>query len=343
VAKQLADCLVIGSEQRGERPDSIVLFLCQDPAEGEKPAQAMERLRPLAQQLRVACGRQQVPVVEALCVSGGRWWSYCCPGTGCCPPEGAEVTASGDSVMAAAATYAGVQVRGSLGEMEARLAQPATTPASVSVVREQALDAACAELLPQILDEACSKNVRHRTLSLVESALERFRATPPENDGPGADLTDDGLVADDEAAAIIIGLQDRTTRDQAAEWTDPPYTDPALRLWRALARRCVKPYEEHAAAPLTLAGWVAWSCGDETAARVAFGRALVLDPDYTFARLLHAAVNNGLDPEPLRHCLRQERRKRVVAAVRARRGRAAATGGGPGLRPAGAGRARNRR
>ncbi|MBH0247915.1 DUF4192 family protein, partial [Streptomyces cavourensis] len=48
----------------------------------------------------------------------------------------------------------------------------------------------------------------------------------------------------------------------------------ALRLWRTLARRCVGPYGEHAAAPLTLAGWVSWSTGDEPGARVALTMAL---------------------------------------------------------------------
>jgi hypothetical protein len=36
----------------------------------------MERLRPLAQRLRVECGSLDVVVVEALCISEGRYWSY---------------------------------------------------------------------------------------------------------------------------------------------------------------------------------------------------------------------------------------------------------------------------
>ena len=85
-----------------------------------------------------------------------------------------------------------------------------------------------------------------------------------------------------------------------------PDADSALRLWRALCRRCVAPYAEHATAPLTLAGWVAWSTGDEPSARVALGLALRLDDQYVFARLLHQACNEGLDPETLRNCLRRE-------------------------------------
>ncbi len=88
---------------------------------------------------------------------------------------------------------------------------------------------------------------------------------------------------------------------------------PALRLWRALARRCVGPYGEHAAAPLTLAGWVAWSTGDELEAREALAMALGAYSYYLFARLLHQACNEGLDPESIRRCLRAERTGRSGA------------------------------
>ncbi|CAM5624779.1 hypothetical protein SALBM217S_04269 [Streptomyces griseoloalbus] len=103
---------------------------------------------------------------------------------------------------------------------------------------------------------------------------------------------------------MLLGLQDRTTRDRAAAWMEGDEAAPALRLWRALARRCVGPYGEYAAAPLTLAGWVAWSSGDELEAREALAMALGADPDYLFARLLHQACNEGLDPESIRRCLR---------------------------------------
>ncbi|MFE0964684.1 DUF4192 domain-containing protein [Streptomyces fungicidicus] len=121
------------------------------------------------------------------------------------------------------------------------------------------------------------------------------------------------LLGYDEAATLILGLQDRTTRDRAAEWMEDEQAGPALRLWRSLARRCVGAYAEHAAAPLTLAGWVAWSTGDELEAREALAMALGADPDYLFARLLHQACNEGLDPESIRRCLRAEREERAPA------------------------------
>ncbi|MFJ1840208.1 DUF4192 domain-containing protein [Streptomyces sp. NPDC088146] len=307
VAEQLAECLIKGSERRGERPDAIVIFLCQDPAEGENGGQVMERLRPLAQGLRTACGTLDVPVLEALCISDGRYWSYCCPDKRCCPSEGNQMALPGTSVMAAAAAYAGIQVRGTLREMEARL-EPLHTGAAADQLR--ALDSAGAELVPKILDEAGRKDVARETLGLARRLMKRLEEAPVA--GPSAsDINDDRLIGHDEAAALILGLQDRETRDKAAEWMEGAEADSALRLWRALSRRCVAPYEEHAAAPLTLAGWVSWSTGDEPGARVALGLALRVDPGYTFAQLLHEACNQGLDPETLRRCLRGERNART--------------------------------
>lgn len=317
VAEQLAHCLIEGSERRGPRPDGIVAFLCQDPAEGESGRQVMERLRPLAQRLRTACGALDVPVHEVLCIADGRYWSYCCPDTRCCPPEGTGLALRGTSVMAAAATYAGIRVRGSLRDMEARL-EPWRTPAADDQVR--ALDDAAAVLLPRILGGRSREQVGTETLRLARALMKRLADAPRPGTGEdataAADSADDGLIDHDEAAAVILGLQDRETRDRAAQWMEGADAEPALRLWRALARRCVRPYEEHATAPLSLAGWVALSTGDEPAARVAFGLALRLDPEYAFARLLHQACNEGLDPETLRHCLRAARGARTPSEPR---------------------------
>ncbi|MGW6744620.1 DUF4192 domain-containing protein [Streptomyces sp. NPDC055025] len=319
VAEQLAECLIEGSARRGSRPDGIAVFLCQDPAEGGTGRQVMERLRPLAQGLRTACGSLDVPVYEVLCISDGRFWSYCCPDVRCCPPEGTGLALPGTSVMAAAATYAGVQVRGSLREMEARLS-PWRTPAAVA--QERALDAAGAALVPKILVGGSREEVGAETLRTARALMKRLGEAPRGGE-TDMDVEDDRLISHDEAAAVILGLQDRETRDRAAEWMEGSQAGPALRLWRALSRRCVGPYAEHATAPLTLAGWVAWSTGDEPGARVALGLALRLDPRYVFAQLLHQACNEGLDPETLRRCLRQERAARALPGARGEEGRSA--------------------
>ncbi|MEU9229217.1 DUF4192 family protein [Streptomyces massasporeus] len=311
-ARQLSHGLVTGSERRGARPEAMVAFLCQEPEKGQTGRQVMERLRPLAQRLRVECGSLDVVVVEALCISEGRYWSYCCDNAACCSPEGAPMGLPGTSVLAAAATYAGIQVRGTLRELRARLLP---WESAAALEQEAALDAASMALVPKILDDTGRVAVADETLELAGRILGRLAEAQPASGMLLADLRDDELVGHDEAARLILGLQDRATRDRAAEWMEGDEAGHALRLWRTLARRCVGPYGEHAAAPLTLAGWVAWSTGDELEAREALAMALGADPDYLFARLLHQACNEGLDPESIRSCLRSERedRGRVVA------------------------------
>lgn len=318
-ARQVADCLVSGSRRRGVKPDGIVVFLCQDPRGEESGQRVMARLRPLAQRIRLACGALDVPVLEALCLSAGRYWSYCCPDERCCPAEGSVLAAPGTSVMAAAATFAGLQVRGSLREIEQRLAPLRGT---VAEEMERALDRTATALVPKILDGATREEVGAETVLLARALMQRMTLARPAETGPGADDWDDALLGHDEAASLILGLQDREIRDIAAEWMEDEEAGPALRLWRALARRCVGAYGEHAAAPLTLAGWVSWSTGDEPTARIALGLALRADAEYRFAQLLHHACNEGIDPEGLRQCLREERRRReprrgrLSAAVR---------------------------
>jgi hypothetical protein len=309
-AEQLAGCLVEGSERRGNRPDAAVVYLCQTTSAGERAKDVMERLRPLAQALRTACGARDVPVFEALFLSENRYWSYCCPESQCCSGEGSELPRTGTSPMAAAAAYAGIRVQGSLSQLRRRLV-PVGEPAASRQVR--ALDGAAVALTPRMLGtEADCAAVRTETTELAERMLSRFRRTSAsqEEDDAAEDARDDALLTSEDAARLVLGLQDRQTRDQAAEWMEGADAAPALRLWRALARRCVQAYEGHAAAPLTLAGWVSWCMGDDTGARVALSRALEADAEYVFANLLYQALNEGLSPEPLRRCMRQQRAAR---------------------------------
>ncbi|MFJ2773114.1 DUF4192 domain-containing protein [Streptomyces sp. NPDC087300] len=306
VADQLARCLVSGCERRGSRPEGVVAFLCREPAVGESGPQVVDHLRPLAQLLRTACGGLDVPVVEAVCVSGGRFWTYCCPDTRCCPPEGIPLLRPGTSVLAAAATYMGVQVSTEQGEIRARLAPWETAGAAD---QERALDAAGLALLPKMLGEE-GNDVAVGILDLARRVMARLAAADPVVDRLAADARDDELLAHDEAAALILGLQVRTTRDRAAAWMEGDTGPAALRLWRALARRCVGAYGEHAAAPIALAGWVAWSLGDREEGKSALDMALDADPGYLFAQLLHRACDEDLDPEPIRCLLREDREVR---------------------------------
>ncbi|UNS99398.1 DUF4192 domain-containing protein [Streptomyces tubbatahanensis] len=305
LAPLVAECLDASCKARGARPDGALVFLCQEPGEGHSGRDVMERLRPLVQDLRLACGERDMPVYEALCLSEGRWYSYCCPSQRCCPPEGVPLARTGTSVMAVAAAYAGMPMHGSLREMEQRLI-PLGSPFADE--QKRTLDAASLRLTPRMLKDDDRERVRTETLALLGHLMQRFqRCTPSVATWTSEDAHDDGLLGHDECAAAILGLQDRDTRDQAAEWMEGVDSAPAVRLWRALARRCTGPYRIYSAPLLTLAGWVAWAGGDVPTARVALGLALRTDPDYLFAQLLHQACNEGLDPGEVRRCLRGER------------------------------------
>ncbi|MFD7921470.1 DUF4192 domain-containing protein [Streptomyces sp. NPDC059740] len=301
VADQLAACLVGAAEERGGRPEGVIAYLCQDPVGPETGGDVKRRLQPFAQRLRTAFGALDVPVLEALCLSSGRYWSYCCPDYRCCPDEGTRLALPGTSVMAATAAYTGMRVRGSLRDMEARFA-PFTGRRAVE--QEKALDAVASALVPRLLDAGETDQVARETSQLLHHVLDRFRSDVPSGSTRARDACDDALLTPGESAELIIGLQDREVRDEAARWMEDDAAAPALRLWRALSRRCVGGFREHAAAPLALAGWVAWSSGDEPSARVALGAAVQADPEYVFARLLQQAINQGLDAEEVRRCLR---------------------------------------
>jgi hypothetical protein len=194
-------------------------------------------------------------------------------------------------------------VRGSLTELDARLA-PVSFLAAES--QRQALDRMVGAAVGEIVEAQGIDGFRTESIRLLREEFDRVRADPAL---PRA-VEEDAELDEERAARLILGLQDKPTRDRAAEWVEPGEVPAARRLWRTLARRCVSPYQEHAAAPLTLLGWACWADADDTAARVALNRALRVAPDYGFAALLHQAVNLGLSPEPLFAALRDERRSR---------------------------------
>lgn len=303
-AEEVVRYLLALSEQRDRLPDAVILYLCQDPVTGGSPRAVAESLRPLALLLAEAFAAVGIPVHESLCLSEGRWFSYCCDDPECCPAEGAPIRPPGStSALAAAAAFAGIQVRGSLRDLHRELA-PVPMAAAEPLLR--AFERVTPAVVAEIGREGGRERLRSATAELIEAAIAGFRA--------GEHTVDDA-----DAARIVLGLQDRLARDRAAEWLDPPDVHHAARLWRYLARRCIGPFAEHGAAPLSLLGWTAWVTGDTVTARVALGRALTADPEYTFASLLYEAINCGAAPDSLCATLRAERAARQRGSRRRRR------------------------
>ncbi|MFJ9617805.1 DUF4192 domain-containing protein [Streptomyces noursei] len=157
-----------------------------------------------------------------------------------------------------------------------------TTDTTADRFRE-ALDAATSRHDDQVLTEQEWLLARHSTIDIVNGALADFRNGRPQ-------------LMDETAARIILGLQDRQTRDAAlptGDESDLPYE---RQLWGYLARRCVPPHTEKAPPLLTLLGWAAWRQGDTTTASHAFAEALAIHPGYTLAELLLEGIRNECDP-----------------------------------------------
>ena len=318
-AADAAGLLIQLSEQRGRKPDQVLLYLCQDPAPGsggpggaaaagagpmaaepgEGGESVVERLGPLAGELRAAFELRGVTVKESLCVSDGRWWSFLCRRTGCCEPAGTPVRrAGGPGPVVAAATFAGLAPRGSRKAIVAGLA-PITEPGARA--QRLALDGVARR------GGERGESFRERAGAVLDEVMAEFVA--------GARETDEH-----RAALLLEGLQDKLLRDRAAEYAEPAELGAAQRLWRFLAQRCVTPYEGHASPPLTLLAWTSWLAGDGATARIVLSCVLKIDPYYLLAQLLYESLNAGLPPDLLLEGVRAERARRRAAPPRRRAG-----------------------
>ncbi|MEU8139295.1 DUF4192 domain-containing protein [Streptodolium elevatio] len=266
--------------QHGVRFLSSIVYVDTPPRDGTR---GVDFYRPLAEAVAGACRRRGLVLQESACVQNGRVWSYICRIHACCPPGGTPLPAERHTAVAAAAVTAGIPPPIPLSELAARVRPPEF------IAREavrQAFAHRRAELARRSGDG--EDGVRYETIALLQAARIRFA---------GGDRS----MTYDEAARLVLGLDDRKARDHAMSWQDGAL--PAL--WTALARRSLPP---DSAAPLCLVAWAAWT-GDEPAfARVAVNRALDADPTYRLAQLLHTAINSRLDPAEARHLLFPARR-----------------------------------
>ncbi|MFE2724317.1 DUF4192 domain-containing protein [Kitasatospora sp. NPDC059327] len=295
-AGETASLLVGLSERRDRRPAQVLLYLCQDPDREHGPP-VLDRLGPLAAELRAAFETRGVGVKESLCVSSGRWWSFLCRGEGCCDPAGHPIR-PGPGPVAAAATFAGLAPRGSRKAIVAGLAP--IGPPGAEVQRLALARAAADGRAGQ-----ASALSRERGGALLDQAVAEFMA--------GARVLDEHRTA-----RLLVALQDRRTRDRAAEYVRPEELAPAQRLWRFLARRCVPPHTGYAPPPLTLLAWASWVAGDTATARVVLAHTLRLAPSYLLAQLLYESLNGGLAPEELLASVAAERSRRSGGARRER-------------------------
>jgi hypothetical protein len=233
----------------------------------------------VAEALEVQATRAGCRLVDALLVSDGRWWSYLCDQPGCCPPEG-KALAEETTVVAAAATYAGLVA---LPDRAALAATLEPLPLAERERLEPLLRRHENAAVQAVLDGHGSRHERSVKRALF-AAARRADAT-----GTAAELSDD------EAARFGVALSGYPIRDSLWMATDDGRVD-GRPLWRELARRLPSPYD---ASPLFLFGWCCWRSGNGALAGIAAEQAVFSDPGYSAADLLLAALARGLDPRRL--------------------------------------------
>ncbi|MGW8554015.1 DUF4192 family protein [Streptomyces tubercidicus] len=166
------------------------------------------------------------------------------------------------------------------------------TNTNAALYRE-ALEVATANHRSHICTEDGQLLTRHNTIDIIGGALTDFRNGRPQ-------------LMPEVAARIILGLQDRQTRDAALSTgteNDLPYE---RQLWGYLARHCVPPHTDKAPPLLTLFAWVLWRQGDTTSATQALTDALHITPSYTLAGLLLDGIRTECDPAPILAMFREE-------------------------------------
>jgi hypothetical protein len=251
-------------------------------------------VRPIADALDTALAAVGIEVIEVLCVGADRWWSLRCDGPDCCPSSGRHLAHEGTSIIAATAALRGVALYRTREEL-VRSIDPVDGP--VARAMADALPLARAARQARVVGGdrlgVCAEFFQLLT-QLVEARVE----------GRGSAL------AVDEAAQIIVGLDDLPVRDAMLSWHGGDWGDATRALFAELVTLAVPPYD---IAPLTVLGWLAYLNGDGAQANVIVDRALGPeprdrdDPDdrpgYNLIRILDDALSRAIDPKIFREPL----------------------------------------
>jgi hypothetical protein len=223
--------------------------------------------------LAEAAARECV-VRDVLHVEDGRWRSLLCSDTECCPPGGRVVDAAVAIEIAAEFAVVGRVPLADRAVMEAEFEEDPGLAAEVGSVL----------VLPRSRSGARFEKWRDRGIAAAGDAL-----------AGGADATPAGR------ARVLVALGDVRVRDTVL-WDllrapDPVRAAESLTLLLAGAPRGL-------AAPIGTCCAIAWwLAGDGARARMAVGRALADDPEYSLAALVDAGLRAGLPPAAWRDAM----------------------------------------
>ncbi|MEV0588733.1 DUF4192 domain-containing protein [Nonomuraea sp. NPDC050310] len=245
---------------------------------------------PAIDTLRTLSTQTGLPVAEALRVEDGRYWSYLCDLTTCCPPDGSPYDQKAAQVSAEA-TVQGLVAHPDRATLQRTLApydgplrlamRTATTEAATTLTTRLTADAPAPTPVTQLeVTDAFAATYVAEALSRIRKAM--------------ASATTGPRLTDHEAAQLGFDLAIIRVRDEA--WTAMD-VQAHLPLWRNLTRRLEPRFVPPAASLLAMA---AWRSGDCVLASLAVERALTIDPHYSMAGLIRHALVHMMSPSALR-------------------------------------------
>ncbi len=270
-----------------EEPDEI---------DGQLKARA-----PMVEQL-VAQLEDELPdllVTEAVLVRDGRFWSYLCTDTRCCPVEGTPVDAGSQDPQ--------VQLLQAEQVLRGQVVLPDRAALANTLAGPQPLAAAQAR---QECERARRCNADERAQDLRRWRARRLAAW--------SDLVLDlaegeGGVEVAEAAALATSLEDLILRDALVSAHEPEDLIPAL---REVMQRIPDPYD----APVsTVFAWMSYCEGGGAEVTIALERALATDPSYSLATLLAEVMLGQVPPQMVRELSREVGLLPPTSTRRARR------------------------
>jgi hypothetical protein len=233
-----------------------------------------ERIDPHLRALLREAGARGLPVLEALRVTGDRYWSCLCRDPACCPAEGTHYDPNSSPVPAEAVLRGLVPVDGSTSARVRFLLDPVRGAVRVAVA--EAAEAAEEEAAREDTEEALVARWLPEVLGAVREEA-RQRVTEP-----GA------------LARLGVHLTELRVRD--AVWTriTPETAGLHVRLWSRVVRHAP---ERLLPAPAALLAVAAWQHDDQGLARAALDVSLSADPGYAMAVLMTRALQWGLPAE----------------------------------------------
>jgi hypothetical protein len=248
--------------------------------------------------------RAGVELLDVLRTDGRRYWSLLCGDAACCPSTGTPYDPR-TSALRAEATLAGRTVVPDRAALAARFAVvTGSERAAARSALDQVEDDVVALLGLQARSQVYQLSGKPAQVAAplgarrVDSILDALLPDCPTPTEAPIEVP----VSASDAATLAVWCALTPVRDVA--WARMTRADAHrhLRLWTAVARRTLPPYEP---AVLGLAAFAAWLCGDGASAWCAVDRCLHADPDYPMAELLQSALHRCVPPDswspPPRH------------------------------------------